>query len=216
MNANRSTGPLRRGTLAILGFTLSYLLLALAAALWRGNQEFILYIVVLVPIVAVVAVIHLRVDFRTGVLWALSLWGLIHMVGGLIPVPESWPISGETRVLYSLWLIPHTLRYDHVVHTFGFGVTAWLCWQALRSIVAGSTGQPAAAIRPTLGKLILSAAAAMGFGALNEIVEFEATMIVPETNVGGYLNTGMDLVSNLVGVTVAAGLIRLSHRGRTP
>ena len=36
-------------------------------------------------------------------------------------------------------------------------------------------------------------------------VEFTATRIMPKTNVGGYENTGWDLVSNLVGSTLAAG-----------
>ena len=45
-------------------------------------------------------------------------------------------------------------------------------------------------------------------GESSPLVEFAATLLVPETNVGGYLNTGWDLVSNLVGVIVAAVLIR--------
>jgi len=36
---------------------------------------------------------------------------------------------------------------------------------------------------------------------------------VPETNVGGYANTGWDLVANTVGPTVAATLIALFDRG---
>lgn len=39
-----------------------------------------------------------------------------------------------------------------------------------------------------------------------------ATLLVPETNVGGYLNTGRDLVSNTLGASVVAALIWL--RGR--
>ncbi|MHC4179213.1 MAG: hypothetical protein ACYSWU_17000, partial [Planctomycetota bacterium] len=81
MEGDRGTAPLRTGTLGILGFTLVYLLLALAGALRIGNQEFLLYIGVIVPIVAVVIAVHLRVNFSTGVLWALSIWGLAHMAG---------------------------------------------------------------------------------------------------------------------------------------
>jgi hypothetical protein len=209
MRSDRRTTPLRSGTLGILGFTVAYLLLGLVGTLWIGNQEFLLYIGVMVPIVAVVSVTHLRVNFSTGVLSGLSIWGLAHMAGGLLPVPESWPIQGQTRVLYSWWVIPGHLKYDHLVHAFGFGVTAWLCWEGLRSIVAGGTNRPAATVRPTLGMLVLSAVAGLGFGGLNEVVEFVATILVPETNVGGYVNTGWDLVSNLVGVVVAAGLIKL-------
>jgi len=36
-----------------------------------------------------------------------------------------------------------------------------------------------------------------------------------ETNVGGYVNTGWDLVANLVGATIAAVLIRWFHRTDT-
>jgi hypothetical protein len=62
--------------------------------------------------------------------------------------------------------------------------------------------------------MILSAAAGLGFGALNEVVEFAATLLIPDTNVGGYRNTGWDLVANLFGATVAATIIWL--HGRTP
>jgi hypothetical protein len=55
--------------------------------------------------------------------------------------------------------------------------------------------------------MILSATAGMGLGALNELVEFAATLLIPETNVGGYMNTGWDLVANLVGAMIAATLI---------
>ncbi|MFO0896121.1 MAG: hypothetical protein U0836_01725, partial [Pirellulales bacterium] len=62
-------------------------------------------------------------------------------------------------------------------------------------------------VQPTFGMLLLCAAAGMGFGALNEVVEFAATLLVPETNVGGYENTGWDLVSNMIGAfTAAAGI----------
>jgi hypothetical protein len=34
----------------------------------------------------------------------------------------------------------------------------------------------------------------------------EPTLTVPETNIGGYINTGWDSLSNLVGVTAARSL----------
>jgi hypothetical protein len=43
----------------------------------------------------------------------------------------------------------------------------------------------------------------VGLGALNELIEFTAALIMAQTNVGGYLNTGWDLVANFVGA--AAG-----------
>jgi hypothetical protein len=49
--------------------------------------------------------------------------------------------------------------------------------------------------------------AGMGLGALNEIIEFVAVLIIPETNVGGYVNTGWDLMANLAGCLFAGILI---------
>ena len=50
----------------------------------------------------------------------------------------------------------------------------------------------------------------MELGALNEVVEFVAVLLIPNTNVGGYINTSWDLVANLVGCGVAASLIYAS------
>jgi uncharacterized membrane protein YjdF len=179
------------------------LLVATITAVARGNQEFVFYIVVVVLLIGAVLAVHWRVQLSQGALWALSIWGLAHMMGGLVAVPEGWPVNGETRVLYSLWLIPGRLKYDHIVHAYGFGTTTWVCWQGLRSILRSYDANA----QPTLGLMVLSAAAGLGFGALNEVVEFAAVLLVPETNVGGYVNTGWDLVANSVGAILAAILI---------
>ena len=189
----------------VAAFTLLYLAAATAGALAGGNLEFLFYIAVMFVLLALVWTVHRRVTLSSGALWALSLWGLAHMLGGLVPVPVSWPVNNESYVLYSLWLIPGHLKYDQVVHAYGFGVTTWVCWQGLRTILSGATGS----VRPTLGLMVLCAAAGLGFGALNEVIEFAATLLVPETNVGGYFNTGWDLVANTVGATVAVCLIWL-------
>ena len=128
------------------------------------------------------------------------------MAGGLVPVPASWPINGSIRVLYSWWIVPDRLKYDQVVHAYGFGVTTFVCWQGLQSILRDVAP---GGVRPIFGMLTLCVAAAVGFGALNEVVEFAATLLVEETNVGDYTNTGWDLVSNTVGALAAAVMIRL-------
>jgi uncharacterized membrane protein YjdF len=188
-----------------MAFTLAYLVAAVAAAVARGNREFLFYIVTMVALIAAAAAAHRRVGFTPGVLWALSIWGLLHMAGGLVPVPASWPINGAIRVLYSWWIIPDRLKYDQVVHAYGFGVTTFVCWQGLQAMFRDLVPHP---VRPSLGMLTLCAAAAIGFGALNEVIEFTATLLVEETNVGDYTNTGWDLVSNALGAVAAAALIR--------
>ncbi len=110
------------------------------------------------------------------------------MAGGIVPVPESWPIEGDVRVLYSWWIVPDRLKYDQVVHAYGFGVTTFVCWQGLQAILRDCSSGPQP---PTLGMLTLCVAAAMGGGgALNEVIEFAVTRIMAETNVGDYTNTG--------------------------
>lgn len=183
------------GARGVVLFTASYILVAGLAALLTGNGEFVLYVVILLGLFVAVAAVHRRVPLGPGVLWCLSAWGLMHMAGGLVPVPRSWPIEGDVYVLYSLWLIPGRLKYDHVAHAYCFGVAAWACWQWIRTV--------AEVERPTLGWLIVAGAAALGFGAVNEVIEFIATRTMEATNVGGYENTGWDLVANLVGVVGA-------------
>lgn len=193
-------------------FTAVYLIVAAAVAMLRGNSEFLFYVAVMLLLIGVVWLVHRRANLTAGALWGLSIWGLAHMLGGLVLVPEGWPTNGDVRVLYSLWLIPGQLKYDQVVHAYGFGITTWVCWQGLRAAFR-SRG---VSLRPTAGTLLLVATAGMGFGALNEVIEFAATLLVPETNVGGYLNTGWDLVANLVGASTAVALIAFTHKDESP
>lgn len=187
-------------------FTAAYMVAAVAGSMMQGNTEFIFYIVVMVVLISVMTVVHKSVGLTTGLLWALSAWGLAHMAGGLIKLPAGWPYNGENPVLYSWWIIPQKLKYDQIVHAYGFGITTWLCWHTLRSAMRKSCGIE---LKPTFGLMVLMAAAGIGFGALNEIVEFIAVLTIPNTNVGGYENTGWDLVANLVGAVIAAAVIRL-------
>ncbi|MFT5467050.1 MAG: putative membrane protein YjdF [Verrucomicrobiales bacterium] len=182
------------------------MLAAVAGAAIQQNREFVFYIVVMVVLIAVIAFVNWRAQLPNGILWGLSIWGLLHMAGGLIPLPEGWPYHGENAVLYSWWILPELLKYDQIIHAYGFGLMTILCWDALRTGVQRADGVE---LRPTLGLMTLCAAAGVGFGALNEVIEFIAVLTIPNTNVGGYDNTGWDLVANLVGAITAVVLIRM-------
>jgi len=184
-------------------FTGLYLLVATPFALRQQNTEFLFYIAIVIGLAIAVLLLHRRVHLSSGVLWALSLWGLLHMLGGLLRLPESWPTDNNSGVLYSLWLVPGYLKYDNPVHAFGFAVATQVCWECLRTVPG---------IRPTLGIVVLCALAGMGLGSLNEVIEFAATLMIPGTNVGGFVNTGWDLVANMLGASTTATLIWL--RGR--
>lgn len=207
MASTKQGGFLSGPILYVALFTVAYMVAAIGGAFTRGNFEFMIYIGVMIILMGVVGWVHHRVTLSTGALWALSLWGLLHMAGGLVPVPESWPINGDIRVLYSWWIIPDLLKYDQVVHAYGFGITTWVCWQALRAAV-----RPLGQLQPSFGVLTLCVAGGMGFGAANEIIEFTATLLVENTNVGDYNNTGWDLVSNAAGAILAAVLIAVTTK----
>lgn len=127
-------------------------------------------------------------------MWGLSLWSFIHLAGAGIPVGEG--------ILYGVILIPilgdpyYILRYDHFAHAFGFGVATLLMYYLIK---------PYLKIKELnwirLGIVIIFAG--IGAGAINEIIEFSATVIFPRTGVGGYINTCLDLIFNLIGSIIA-------------
>ena len=192
--------PSQPSLLPVMAFTAIYLAAAVMGAAFTGNGEFVFYLGVMAVLIVVIFVVHRRIQMSSALLWALSVWGLLHMAGGLVAIPPSWTHEPPNAVLYSWWIVPKLLKYDQLVHAYGFGVTTWLCYHAWRSIVKTH----GIALQPSIGVLTLCIAAGMGFGALNEIVEFIAVLSLPNTNVGGYINTGWDLVANAVGCVAAA------------
>jgi uncharacterized membrane protein YjdF len=142
-----------------------------------------------------------RVRFAMAVLWALSFWGFLHMAGGNVPIPELAPRpAGTAPVLYNRWIITGLLKYDQLTHAYGFGVATVACWQGLETAVNRR-------LQMSPGLAILLVAMGMGLGAMNEVVEFVATKTMPSTNVGGYDNTGYDLVANLAGCVIAVAAL---------
>ena len=115
------------------------------------------------------------------------------MAGGLIAFADG-------AVLYNVsWGVP-VVRYDRLVHAFGFGTTCVVCRQILSNRLGLRTVTTAVAVIAWLG--------GMGFGAFNEAVEFVISQVA-ETNVGGYVNTGWDLIANTVGCTITAVWLRV-------
>jgi len=186
---------LTRRELPILITNLIYIPIFAVIALERGNYEFILYVGVIVFLAVWIVLKQGSVKFDRTILWGLTIWGLMHMAGGNLRVGDG--------VLYGLQLVPifpslNILRYDQVVHLFGFGVATLVCYHLLRPYLT-----PDIARWPALAFLVVLMGS--GLGALNEILEFIAVLCVPETGVGGYENTMLDLVFNLIGGFLAVG-----------
>ncbi len=176
-----------RTKIAILIFNCAYLLVFGFLFADGKNYEFLIYVCVVAFFVGFVAFLHLKYNFTTGLLIGLTTWGLLHMLGGFITIGEN--------ILYAYELIPGIIKFDKVVHMFGFGCATLLGYYVL---------QPHLAAKPSSAAvLIFAVLTGMGIGTLNEILEFAAVLTIPETNVGGYRNTMWDMVSNTLGAITA-------------
>lgn len=161
-------------------------------------------------LIVIVAIMDKRITFSNLVLWLLGLWGLLHLAGGLIPIPDTIADMDDAdpadaiQVLYNMRLAPYLPRYDQCVHALGFGT----CALAAREALQAHLGKPIS-INIQMGSAIFLIA--LGLGAINEIVEFAAVLLIPDTNVGGYVNTGWDLVSNAAGAGLAILYMKLKN-----
>ena len=180
----------------LISFTLIYLIGAAYFYYTGGNWEFIAYLGVTVGIGLLLITTARKSGLDHLVLWMLSIWGLLHMLGGILPV-------GDT-VLYGWRIYPFLdrggdffiLKMDQVIHLYGFMVAAMVMHQLIskRSVDW---------VHP--GMLIFFAAiGSLGLSAVNEIIEFLAFASLEETGVGDIYNMGLDLIFNACGALAGA------------
>jgi len=192
---------LKKGQLPILLVNVCMLMVFTAFYVSRQNYEFMIYIGVILFFLVLIIATNKKVDYPNGVLWGLTLWALLHMSGGSL-------FLGGTR-LYEIMLLPLSdtypvLRYDQFVHVVGFGVATLVMYHLVRPLLKVD-------LRRWTALSIVVLMAGLGVGALNEIIEFLATVIIPETGVGGYVNTSLDLVADLAGAILALIVIRIQN-----
>jgi uncharacterized membrane protein YjdF len=154
-----------------------------------GADLTVSYVAIVVVLGVVLVLADRRVCFSNVVAVGVTTWAVAHLAGGLVE------LDGD-RVLYNAVLLAH-LRYDNVVHFFGFGVAGIAAWEGLSPSLLG-----ARRATPWIAALTVWLFG-MGIGAFNEVVEFVISLNVEESNIGGYLNTGRDLVANLLGSALA-------------
>lgn len=176
----------------IVGVTLAYAIAWTAFGVVAGREIAIPYLALIIFVTVILMAIDARRRLDRTLLWAFSAWGFIHMPGGLIEV--------DGNVLYERWLVPF-LRYDHVVHLFGYAV--------IGLALVNATGRWLPVDAPGVAAAVVFLMA-MGIGAANEVVEFVIARRFPSTHVGDEMNLGLDLVANAVGAGVA-GLVTLGR-----
>ncbi|OGG61060.1 hypothetical protein A3C87_02050 [Candidatus Kaiserbacteria bacterium RIFCSPHIGHO2_02_FULL_49_34] len=183
---------------SVLGLFTATLPLFIIAFIVQNNYEFMGYVVVTLALFGLLLYSHKYVQYPLYVLWCLLVWAILHMLGGVEFAP------GE--VIYTFVICPiisepySILKYDQVVHAYGFFVATLVMFSVLHRYLVVRFSWTAVGI--------VLAMAGLGLGALNEIIEFGMTITMPRTNVGGYENTALDLVFNLVGAIAAALFLR--------
>lgn len=196
------SGKFKREHLILLAINLALLAGFGAGFIARRNAEFLIYLGVIVFFLSLIGATRNRVDYTLASLTGLTVWAALHLAGGGIPV--------RGGVLYNVILIPLSenwpvLRYDQLVHIWGFGAATLVMADVLRTAAADLRRHPAAT-----GVVLVMAG--LGVGALNEIVEFLVTLAVPESGVGGYINTSLDLCADLIGALLALICLRFCRR----
>ncbi len=139
---------------------------------------------------------------------ALAIDAAAHLAGGLVNVGDD--------VLYNASIGPwvaalhtHVLQYDHFVHGFGTFLATLTIWTLL--------APPGAETQDRRNLMVMCVLAGLGIGAINETIEFIATIAHSGAHTGGYDNTGWDLVSNTIGALSAGVVIaRIGHRLHEP
>jgi len=173
--------------ISVLGFSWYYL-----QAL---NYEFVAYALSIVVIIGVLFGTLRWTQFSTSILAGITLWGILHMMGGSVMTPDG--------VLYTYRIFPffdgggdfYVLKMDQAIHAFLYGVVGLMFYQAMVKNIGITTHR--------LLVVFIAIFAAAGFGIINEIIEFWAAMNIEGNGVGGYENTVLDLIFNLSGAAIA-------------
>jgi len=197
---------IKKGEWVLILFNLLYIVAFTIYYVAKQNYEFMVYIGVLVLLFALVFAIQRRVKFPLLILWMLSVWGLLHMLGGGVHLADGtvlyrWiPIELYQGVDSEFVL----LKFDQILHFYIYFVMSFVLAHLVRNKMRG--------MKPIYAGIFV-ALASMGLSVINELIEFGAVLFLGKTGVGGYYNTLLDLLFNTIGAVVGAwiSLLRTRH-----
>jgi len=155
---------------------------------------------VLVFVICLIAYSTKKVEYSNCALIGLVFWEFIHLLGATVTI--------DGILIYKYLLIPigtDFFRYDQFVHIVGFMFATIVLYETLKPMLKV----------PYKSKIIISiliVIIGMGIGAFNENIEFIATLLSPNIPIGGYINTSLDMISNLVGAVFALVYIRIKEK----
>ena len=187
----------------ILLFTIVYTIGAGIYFLSIGNYEFLLYVGILALLILFMSLLHKKFKFSSWVLFASSLWGLLHMLGGGLYIKGTRLYNYILFDIYS-GEIPgmQILKYDQFMHFYTYIVITFILFYIIKNYLKKDVNWLV-----IFSILIL---ASVGVGAINEIIEFIPVVFFDNTGVGGYHNTLLDIIFNTLGAIV--GVIWLNWK----
>ncbi|MFW6283388.1 MAG: DUF2238 domain-containing protein [Minisyncoccales bacterium] len=193
---------IKKGQLPILISIVLLIIIFSYLSLERKNYEFLMYIGIIIILAGIFIITNKKSKISNRVLWGMVLWAFMHMSGGLLFIKDQ---KLYTIVLIDLFKIGNetVFRYDQLVHIVGFGIATYLIYELIRDYLNDKTNWK------ILSMVLIFAG--MGIGVVNEILEFIAVVILPETGVGGYENTLLDLISNTIGAIIVVIFINIKN-----
>ncbi len=188
----------------VLGFIALYLLVGGVYFLQDSNLEFMIYVGVIVAAFALLfGTLHIT-KFPSYILWLISIWGLLHILGGSVQTPDGVLFAYRIYPFLDLGGDFYILKYDQFVHAYLYGVMSIVFLHVLRNTLR-ATG-------PAWILILLAVMASMGVSAMNEIMEFLIAINLDRHGVGGYENAMLDLVFNFGGAVISIMLIHILNK----
>ena len=178
--------------------TIAYIIIFGIYYLMTKNYEFLGYVLVLFIILALMIFLHLKYNLTSGVLTGISIWGLIHMAGGSLYINGTKLYALMIFNLYNSPIQPEfrILKFDQFAHFYCYVFITILMFYILKPYLKEKFNWFAISV--------ILVFIGMGIGALNEILEFIAVIVIKDTGVGGYYNNLLDIIFNTLGAIAAA------------
>lgn len=185
---------MKKGRLLPTILTYFFILVMLIYFISIGNYEFIGYAVVVGLLYYVLLLADKKYDFPLISIWLFSIWIVSHFLGGAVYIGE---IRLYDFILMNIYDGTHIsselvlLKYDQLIHLYCYFTISILVYYMLKYHFKKDQ---------KWSLVIFTILAAIGIGVLNEVIEFAMVLFAGAAEaVGGYYNTALDLVFNLVG-----------------
>ena len=192
---------------AVMLFSALYTILGGLYFLQDLNFEFVIYIAVIIAAFVLLFGTLKITKFPTYILWLISIWGLLHILGGSILTPDGVLFAYRIYPFLDLGGDFYILKYDQVVHAYLYGVMTVVFFHILQKTLR-STG-------PLWILLLVATMASMGVSSLNEIMEFLIAVNLERNGVGGYENAMLDLIFNFSGALLAVVALVFTQKKRS-